>query len=132
MRSVKRPVMVGRAWFDARCSKDVQHIVQSGCWTCPAGCVGTMFEPGSWTLPVRRCERIIIIIIIIIIRGRVLTEEPCSSGSIVSDYGLDDRAIGIRSPTGAKVFSSNLCVQTGSGAHQASCTMDTGGPFPGA
>jgi hypothetical protein len=24
-----------------------------------------------------------------------------------------------------------LYVQTGSGAHPASCTMDTGGPFPG-
>jgi hypothetical protein len=34
-----------------------------------------------------------------------------SSGSIVSDYGLDDRAIGVRSPTGAKDFSSSLCVQ---------------------
>jgi hypothetical protein len=41
-----------------------------------------------------------------------------SSGSIVSDYGLDDRAIGVRSPAGSKDFSSNLCVQTGSGAHQ--------------
>jgi hypothetical protein len=29
--------------------------------------------------------------------------------SIVSDYGLDDRAIGVRSPAGAKDFSSNLC-----------------------
>jgi hypothetical protein len=54
-----------------------------------------------------------------------------SSGSIVSDYGLDDRAIGVRSPAGAKDFSSILCVQTGSGAHPASCTMGTGGPFPG-
>jgi hypothetical protein len=27
----------------------------------------------------------------------------------VSDYGLDDRAIGVRSPAGAKDFSSNLC-----------------------
>jgi hypothetical protein len=54
-----------------------------------------------------------------------------SSGSIVSDYGLDDRAIGVRSPAGPKDFSSILCVQTGSGAHRASCTMDTGGPFPG-
>jgi hypothetical protein len=53
-----------------------------------------------------------------------------SSGSIVSDYGLDDRAIGVRSPAGD--FSSLLCVQTGSGAHPASCTMGTGGPFPGA
>jgi len=29
-------------------------------------------------------------------------------------------------------FSSSLCVQTGSGAHPASCTMGTGVPFPGA
>jgi hypothetical protein len=53
------------------------------------------------------------------------------SGSIVSDYGLDDRAIGVRIPAGAKDFSSSLCVQTGSGAHPASCPMGTGGPFPG-
>jgi hypothetical protein len=45
----------------------------------------------------------------------------------VSDYGLDDRAIGVRSPAGAEDFSSSLCVQTGSGAHPASCTMGTGG-----
>jgi hypothetical protein len=54
-----------------------------------------------------------------------------SSGSIVSDYGLDDWTIGVRSPAGAEDFSSSLCVQTGSGAHPASCTMGTGGPFPG-
>jgi hypothetical protein len=54
-----------------------------------------------------------------------------SSGSIVSDYGLDDRAIGVRSQAGAKDFSSSLCVQIGSGAYPASCTMGTGGPFPG-
>jgi hypothetical protein len=29
-----------------------------------------------------------------------------SSGSVVSDYGLDDRAIGVRFPAGAKDFSS--------------------------
>jgi hypothetical protein len=46
----------------------------------------------------------------------------------VSDYGLDDRAIEVRSPAKAKDFSS---VQTGSEAHPASCTMGTGGPFPG-
>jgi hypothetical protein len=54
-----------------------------------------------------------------------------SSGSTVSGYGLEDRAIVVRSPAGAKDFSSILCVQTGSGAHPASCTMGTGGPFPG-
>jgi hypothetical protein len=53
-----------------------------------------------------------------------------SSGSIVSDYGLDDRAIGVRSPAWEKDFLSNLCFQTDSGAHPASCTMGTGGPFP--
>jgi hypothetical protein len=57
------------------------------------------------------------------IRGR--------SVSIVSGYGLDDRAIGVRSPAGVKDFSCSLCVQTGSGAHPASCTIGTGGPFPG-
>jgi hypothetical protein len=53
------------------------------------------------------------------------------SGSIVSDYGLDDRAIGVRFLAGAKDFSCSLSVQTGSGAHPASCPMGTGGPFPG-
>jgi hypothetical protein len=49
----------------------------------------------------------------------------------VSDYGLDDRAIGVRFPAGAKDFSSSLCVQTCSGAHPASCPMGTGVLFPG-
>jgi hypothetical protein len=61
----------------------------------------------------------------------VLKRESGSSGSIVSDYRLDDRAIGVRSPAGAKDFSSTLCVQTGSEAHLASCPMGTGGHFPG-
>jgi hypothetical protein len=51
---------------------------------------------------------------------RVLTER---------DYGLDDRAIGVRSPAGAKDFSSIHCVQTGSGAYPASCPRGTGGSF---
>jgi hypothetical protein len=51
--------------------------------------------------------------------------------AVVSDYGLDDRAIGVRSPAGAKDLSSSLCAQTGSGAHPASCTMGIWGPFPG-
>jgi hypothetical protein len=44
---------------------------------------------------------------------------------------LDDRAIEVRSPAGPKDFSSILCVQTGSGAPPASCTMGNEGPFPG-
>jgi hypothetical protein len=54
--------------------------------------------------------------------------EPGSSVSIVSGYGLDDWAIEVLSPAEARDTSSGLCVQTGSGAHPASCTM---GPFPG-
>jgi hypothetical protein len=50
---------------------------------------------------------------------------------MVSDYGLDDRAIGVQSPAGAKDFSSSLCVQTSSGAHPASCPMGTGVLSPG-
>jgi hypothetical protein len=53
-----------------------------------------------------------------------------SSGSMVSDYRLDDRAIEVQSPTGAD-FSSSPCVQTDSGAHPASYPVGTGGSFPG-
>jgi hypothetical protein len=51
--------------------------------------------------------------------------EPGSSVSIVSSYGLDDRAIEVRSPQRRKNLSSSLCVQTGSGAHPASCAVGT-------
>jgi hypothetical protein len=38
---------------------------------------------------------------------------------------------GVRFPTEAEDFSSGLRVQTGSGAHPASCPVGTGGLFPG-
>jgi hypothetical protein len=46
-----------------------------------------------------------------------------SSVSIMSDYGLDDRD---SIPGRAKDSSPSTCVQTGSGAHPASCPMGTG------
>jgi hypothetical protein len=46
-----------------------------------------------------------------------VTRSRGSSGSIVSDYGLDDRG---SIPDRAEDFSSSPCVQTGSGAHPAS------------
>jgi hypothetical protein len=58
-----------------------------------------------------------------------VSKEPGSSVSMVSDYGLEDRAIAVRSPAGTKDFSSDLCVQTSSEAHTASCPMGTGGSF---
>jgi hypothetical protein len=66
-----------------------------------------------------------------ILSCRSKVHEPGSSVSIVSGYGLDNWAIEVRSPAGAKDFFCSLCVQTSSGAHPASCTMGTGGPFPG-
>jgi hypothetical protein len=57
--------------------------------------------------------------------------EPGSSVNIVSGYGLDDRALEVRSPAEVRNFSSNLCIQTVSGAHPASCTMRTGVLSPG-
>jgi hypothetical protein len=44
---------------------------------------------------------------------------------------MDHRGIEVRSPAEAKDSSCSLCVQTGSEAHPASCTMGTGGPSPG-
>jgi hypothetical protein len=55
--------------------------------------------------------------------------DPGSSFSIVSGFGLDDRAIEIRSPADAKGFSCSFRVQTGSGTRPASCTVGIGGPF---
>jgi hypothetical protein len=57
---------------------------------------------------------------------------PGSSVSIVYGYGLDDRAIEVRSPTEARGFSSSLYVQTSSGAHPTYYPVGTEGPFPGA
>jgi hypothetical protein len=50
-----------------------------------------------------------------------------SSGSIVSDYGLHDRVIEVRSPSEAVDSSSIFCVQTCFGAHPVFCPMGTGG-----
>jgi hypothetical protein len=58
--------------------------------------------------------------------------QPGISVNIVSGCGLDYRAIGVRSRQRGKAFSCSFCVQTGSEALPASCTLNTGGPFPGA
>jgi hypothetical protein len=63
--------------------------------------------------------------------GKVLIEAEISQEDWGSSVGLVDRAIGFRSPAGVKNFLSSLCIQTGPGAHPASCAKGTGGPFPG-
>jgi hypothetical protein len=61
----------------------------------------------------------------------LLKVSRASSVNIVSGYRLNDRAIEVRSPTGPNDFSCSFCVQTDSGAHPASSTIGTEGPFPG-
>jgi hypothetical protein len=56
------------------------------------------------------------------------TNKEGSRGSSVS---IVTETTGVWSPTEAEDFSSSLCVQTGSGAHPASCQMGTGGLSPG-
>jgi len=48
-----------------------------------------------------------------------------------TEYGLDDRMIGVRIPVGAGNFSLRHHVETGSGAHPASYPMGTRGFFTG-
>jgi hypothetical protein len=67
-------------------------------------------------------------VVLIVVEYR--SEKPGSSVSIVSDYGLDNRAIGFRSPAGAKDFSSNLCVETGSGSTPSLLYNGYRGSFP--
>jgi hypothetical protein len=52
------------------------------------------------------------------------------SVSIVSDYRLGRPGDRNSIPGREKGFFYNLCVQTGSEAHPASCTMGTAGLFP--
>jgi hypothetical protein len=61
----------------------------------------------------------------------IMWKSRDSSVGIATDYGLDDRMIGIRILARAENFSHRHRVQTGSEAYPASYPMDTGGSFPG-
>jgi hypothetical protein len=63
--------------------------------------------------------------------GSVLISAEIFRNSQPAQRLTTDWTTGVRSPTEAEDFSSSLCVQTGSGAHPASYSMGTGGPFPG-
>jgi hypothetical protein len=58
--------------------------------------------------------------------------EYCESlgVSIVTGYGQDDRAVGVRVPVGSRIFSSRQTL-TDSEAHPAFYPMGTEGIFPG-
>jgi hypothetical protein len=55
----------------------------------------------------------------------ILTRSRGSSVSIVSGYGLDDRAIQVRSPAEARRIFPLVSVS------RPACPLGTGGPFPG-
>jgi hypothetical protein len=69
-------------------------------------------------------------LVILISICSLLKCEPGSSDSIVSGYGLEDRAIEVQSPQRRKDLFSSLCAQKVSEAHPASCPMGAGGPLP--
>jgi hypothetical protein len=54
-----------------------------------------------------------------------------SSVGITTNYGLEDRMIGVRIPAGDGNSLLRHRVQTGSGAHPASYPMGTEVSFPG-
>jgi hypothetical protein len=54
-----------------------------------------------------------------------------SSAGIATDYGLEDRMIGVRVPAGAGNFSLRHRVQTSTGVHPASYPMGTEDFFSG-
>jgi hypothetical protein len=68
---------------------------------------------------------------LLICATRFWRKPGCLVSVVVSGYGLDDWTIEFWSPAEVKDFSSSRCVQTGSGAHAASCQVGTGGPFRG-
>jgi hypothetical protein len=49
----------------------------------------------------------------------------------VSDYGLDEREIGVRSPAGEKDFSLSFVSRPAQGPTQSLENGYRGGPFPG-
>jgi hypothetical protein len=60
-----------------------------------------------------------------------MNREPGSSVNIVSSYWLTTGPSRFDPRQRQNDFSSCVCVKTGSGAHPASCTVVTEGPFPG-
>jgi hypothetical protein len=68
----------------------------------------------TWCRPVCKEKRLESDVFIYVTLAHYITVHLCyewrrdSSVSIVSDYGVDDRAIGVRSPAGAKDFFPRL------------------------
>jgi hypothetical protein len=65
-----------------------------------------------------------------LIVGTMILQSRDSSVGIATGYGLEDRMIGVRFPTGAGNFSLHHRVQNGSRAHPVSYPTGTGGSFP--
>jgi hypothetical protein len=58
-------------------------------------------------------------------------EKETSVKGLDYSHSLNFKGSRVRFPAGAGKFSLHHCVQTGSGAHPASCPVGTRGSFPG-
>jgi hypothetical protein len=87
------------------------------------------------TLDIRASSSAVTYILITYKHSDYLFTLVVGAGLVQSVYclatGWTTRRSGFDSRRGQRFFPSILCVQTGSGAQPASCTMGTGGPFPG-
>jgi hypothetical protein len=65
-----------------------------------------------------------------LIKNLPLFQSRYNVVGIATGYRMDDRGVGVRVPVGQE-FSLLHVVQTGSGVHPTSYSMDSGGSFPG-
>jgi hypothetical protein len=102
----------------------VKYLLHFNCFTTMFLFIAALSSPSKMPMP----TTVSVLLITIILVSTSLYASRGSSVSIVSDYGLGDRG---SIPDRAENFSSSLCVQTGSAAHLASCTMVPGVISPG-
>jgi uncharacterized membrane protein YgcG len=74
---------------------------------------------------------VVVVVIVVITTTTTTTTIIVVVVGIALGYGLGDRSSRVRFPAGAGNFSLHHRVQSGSGAHPASCRMGTRGSFIG-
>jgi hypothetical protein len=115
------------------------YILQEGIISCFDSSQIYLKHKTIIDLPLRMNIHIDLLSVVWIKLQRYVQSEALELASVINGAGVaqsvlwlsTDWTTGVRSPTEAEDFSSSLCVQTGSGAHPASCPMGPGGSFLG-